>query len=325
MAEPTTAQKVLIPAIGTYLTEADPGDPTSRMMFSPWKLSLEKENPGGFRLSHRGAPKAIVEQELEVIFLLALETTECRCTTRADRKTVVCYSHNREISSSGFLCKKECPYEEKSVPQEEKTYTRPLRKTVFLLFRPVGSDAPFMLARFNSVMNNINTVKDLKTVFGQQLAAGGKENPYPTFHIAIVEADVEKVTKGTVGRFGRKIKYAAPLSKDDAARVADLNKAIETLYAEVHGKQVIRAERARAKLMADRAAAQAAKRGSAAEPGAAPASGPAARAEEPAPAHAPSDPSAAPVIPENPNAIEDGHTILDDDEGVAEGDDETPF
>lgn len=216
----------LIPEISQVLVPGDPGDPNSRPVFMPFKLGLEKEGTGNFKVTHRGAGQSIISSELEVIFLLIPRETQCRCTTKQDRKTVQCFSPDREYSSKGYSCKEDCPYAEPGVPYESKIYTRPLRKTVYILFREAGTEKAFNLARYNSVLNNISSLENLKNIFHQKLNTDKKENAYPSAHVALIDATVENSAKGSVGRFGSKVKYVNALTEDAAKKVANLNAAL---------------------------------------------------------------------------------------------------
>lgn len=239
----------LIPEISDILIPGDPGDPSSRPIFMPYKLGLDKEGDGAFKLSHRGAGSALNETELEIIFLYVPKETQCRCTEKADRKKIVCYSLSREYSTKGHKCKEECPYAEAGVPAESKLYTRPLRKTAYILFRKAGTDGAFNLARYNSVMNNINDLETLKSVFHQRLNAEHITNPAPSYHVALIEANAETTPSGSkVGRFGKKVYHVAELTPEAFEKIKALNSALEALQIKTVDDSIASALRERRKL-----------------------------------------------------------------------------
>lgn len=217
----------LVPDIALYLREADPGDPTSRPMFTPGRLSLDKSDGGMFKVRIPGMNNMLVTKELEAIFLVTYPESECRCTEKADTKTVVCRSYNRKYSTKGFKCNGECPYEELGVDKTLKKYKRPLRKRTFLLVREVGADKQFILVKYESTLNQIMKVDGVKNYFHGLLKASGGERPFPSNNIALIKADTEKVDKTiSVAVIGNKPEIAALLSEEDAAAVAKISTAL---------------------------------------------------------------------------------------------------
>lgn len=301
----------LIPEISDVLIPGDPGDPSSRPIFMPYKLGLDKEGDGAFKLSHRGAGSALNETELEIIFLYVPKETQCRCTEKADRKRIVCYSLSREYSTKGHKCKEECPYAEAGVPAESKLYTRPLRKTAYILFRKAGTEDAFNLARYNSVMNNINDLETLKSVFHQRLNADHIPNPAPSYHVALIEANAETTPSGSkVGRFGKKVYHVAELTPEAFEKVKKLNAALEALQIKTVDDSIASALRERAKLKAAQASrpAATAERPRTEPTSAAPAERAAAAGSGTAPASHPASgsiPDAATAQVADPAAVED--------------------
>ena len=239
-----------IPEISQYLVEGDPNDPSSKPLFMPWKAALDRE--GSFKMSHKAVKASVVTTELEVIFLLIDQNTQCRCTTKEDKTAVVCYSHDREYSYKGYKCKDECPFAEKHIEDyKDRSFSRPLRRTVYFLFRPVGSEEEFKLARFTSVLNNTDAFADRKNKFRMLLAGMDVVHKYATANVAIIESTSESPAKGVVvGRLGTKVAYAASLDEAAVAKIKLINDALSDLITEVAEKQTANAMRARRVLTA---------------------------------------------------------------------------
>lgn len=259
-AKQTSSVKItdtLIPKLDQWIVPADPSDPRSYQIFSPWKLTLEKD--GNFKLKHNGASSPIQSKKLEVVFLTVIKETECRCTRKNDdSNTLVCSSHDRVISKSGYMCRTECPYEEKGVPADQKKYSRPLRGTAVLLCRKAESDGPFMLARYNASLNNVQSLLSLKDTFRQQLVANGVAKPFPSNHSAIISCTTESVQNGkaVVGRVSRDVEYANALDEGAVELVAALNEGILKWYADLFSRMSDRNRETREKRLAGGASQQ---------------------------------------------------------------------
>jgi len=232
----TTAPKAknYIPDVGMYVIDADPGDPTSRSRFTPGKLSISKDDGGMFKLKLPGGKgKTTLCKEIEAIFLVTYPESECRCTTKADTRQVVCRSYDRVHSTKGFKCADECPFEELGVTYEKKRYKRPLRKRTFLLVREAGTDPQYLLVKFESSLNAIQKVDNVKNIFHQVLKAEGKERPYPSSNVALLSADTEKTEKGFVlGVISPKVATHSLLTEEEATEVAAISKKLLALNKE---------------------------------------------------------------------------------------------
>lgn len=240
-----------IPHLDQWIVPADPNDPRSYPIFSPWKFTMEKD--GNFKLKHQGASVPVQSKKLEVIFLTTIRETECRCTKKNDdTNTLVCSSHDRVISKSGYLCKTECPFAEPGVPAEQKKYSRPLRGTAVFLCREAGSDKPFMLARYNASLNNVQAFLSLKDTFRQQLVAKGIAKPFPSNHSCILTCTTESVQNGkaVVGRVSRDVEYANELDDSAVELIATLNEGILKWYAELFAKMSERNKETRERRLA---------------------------------------------------------------------------
>lgn len=215
----------LIPQLQDYIIKADPGDPSAgRDKFVCPKLSILKDNNGEFKVRIPGGTDTWLTTQLEGTILAKSPETYCKCTPKADTKTVVCYSKDRVRSSKGFACRTECPYAETGKDPELKKYKRPLKKVMFFLVRKKGSDDPFILARYEGAMDRVNLIDSLKSNISQTLSAAGIEPCYPSSNILTFSAGVETTQSGwKVGKI-TSFEHLETLSEEDAAKIAKLNK-----------------------------------------------------------------------------------------------------
>ena len=218
-----------------YVIEKDPTDPNSRAKFAPAKLALEKSGSGGFRVTIQGDEEPLIKKKLEVIFLTTLKEAQCQCSPKTDSQTTVCYSRNRVRGNKGHLCASQCPYAEPGKDKDDKLYTRPLKKTTFLLVRdPKDKEGQFILCRYFSVMNNIKMVDNIKSKFSSMLARDKISTPFPGANVALVPAIVENNPKGKVGRFGSEIEFVESLTPEEIEAVTALNTKIN----EIHDQEI---------------------------------------------------------------------------------------
>lgn len=244
-----------IPSWDQWVVPKDPHDVSSKAMFTPWRLSLDKE--GMFKCSHKGSADTIMTKRLEIVFLVALQATECRCTKKGDPTGgVVCESHDRVLSRTGFDCKTECPFAEKGVAQENKQWSRPLRKTALVLFREEGKDEPFKLGRYISSLNNVNALQALKDTLRQQLVASNAPDPYPSSHSAIISCTKESIgggKTGTVGRLSSDVEIGQTLDKEAVEMISRLNEGILRWYSQKYADMSARNQKAREARLASQA------------------------------------------------------------------------
>lgn len=236
----------LIPRWDQWVVPKDPNDVSSRAMFTPWKLTLDKE--GMFKCKHKGSPETLLTKKLEVIFLVALPYVECRCTKKNDALgTVLCESHNRVISKSGFYCKTECPFAEPGVKAEDKENRRPLGKTALILYREEGKDSAFKLGRYISSLDNIDALNRLKDTLRQQLVANNDPNPYPSAHSAVITCAKEQIAggKGTIGTLSTDVEIGSTLDESAVAAISALNEGIVRWYDQKDKDKTARAEKTR--------------------------------------------------------------------------------
>lgn len=241
----------LITPLAQWVVPSDPNDPTSRVMFTPWRVTIDKD--GMFKFRHQGAEEPITKKKIEVIFLSAIKETECRCTLKdeAGNNTLVCESHDRILSKKGHDCKTECPFVDPSTGKSMTGYSRRLGQTAVFLFRPEGSNEPFKLCRFISSLDNIKSFLNLKDKFRQQLVAGGIENPYPSYHVAVLTAMADTLAPNkVVGRFSKDLEIGAVLDPNAVKAVAELNKGVTATYEQMFAGMTARNQRARSRLLA---------------------------------------------------------------------------
>lgn len=246
----------LITPLAQWVVPSDPNDPTSRVMFTPWRVTVDKD--GMFKFRHQGAEEPITKKKIEVIFLSAIKETQCRCTYKdeAGNNTLMCESHDRVLSKKGHDCKTECPFVDPATGKSMAGYSRRLGQTAVFLFRPEGSNEPFKLCRMISSLDNIRSLLALKDKFRQQLVAGGIENPYPSYHVAVLTAMAETLGPNkVVGRFGKDLEIGAALDQNAVQAVAELNKGVTSLYEQMFANMTARSQKARARLLAGQAAA----------------------------------------------------------------------
>lgn len=233
-----------------WVVPGDPNDPTSKPMFIPWYISIGKE--GNFKLKHGGDAEPIIKKKLEVIFLSGLNAVHCNCTVRGDDSgKVICKSHDRVISNTGYLCKEECPHGGTDA-NGNKVCSRRLGKDAVILFREEGSDDTFKLARYISALNNVNDLNTLKDNFRKLLVSRGVANPYPSSHVCIISATKESINggKGSVGRFNKDVELGIELDEDAVKAVNELNKGVVAWFENLWSKQSEYNKRVREKRLA---------------------------------------------------------------------------
>lgn len=145
-----------VPSLENYTMKGDPYDPTSRDRFKPAYVRLNKEGKWNIKTIDNNKQ---AHEKLEVIFLTKIWDLACECSPIEDFKKTVCRSDcKRSVSSTGYRCKTECPYDNKA------KFKRPLSRSMFLLIREVGSKGPFTLARFKSRLEAVEELEVIKNV-----------------------------------------------------------------------------------------------------------------------------------------------------------------
>lgn len=215
-----------IPKLANYYQPADPYNPASTDMFSPFSFKLDHKKAGG-KLTHSGADVDLLLQEARVVFLYASGVSECTCKRTEDKENMkarpVCYSSNRKkLSSRGYLCETECPF-------ANEKYKRPINQMILLLVQ-LPTTKEFVLARYYASLDRFKEFQQFQKTFRMKLPSNNPDAPYESANVARFTFSLKEFDKGNSGRLSN-VFWDDKLTLEETQAVAQLIKDVTAMHA----------------------------------------------------------------------------------------------